>query len=567
MKNRPWIRGLLTAISALALCAAPATAFAEQYPDTAGRPDAERIDAWSGAGILRGASPAPMAPPLFRPDAPATRADVAESLYAIFRDAWTERTEKTFYDIYGLPDAKVSYAGVNAILHAVAAGVLYGNETPAGLSIAPLAPVTREELAVMIARAFEIEASPGGADFKDAASVSRYAAGAVSALAARGYLPALEDGAFKPDGTVTRSELLAVYDRMTDDYPDLAARKAESGSYAYTDILVGKSQIADAAFSEWENIETFTPARALEAFTYGEKREKDISVRFYKPLRSTGHDPLLIYVFGGAWVLGDNTQIEAQNFALLETCLRNGIAVASLSYSLSQEAAYPQPLHELKAQIRYLRANAGDLGIDPDNFGIAGASAGGYWAQLLALTGDSKEHEGELFGNAGVSSRVGYALAMFGISDMTNMFGQVDPYIQDSNAARFMHDTPFSAEAMFFGMNRYKSDNYPAGVSMADIRAALASGDASGELWELAQTVKSASPVNNADAGDPPFLLYHGTQDFLVPINQDIELYARLREAKVRAQLLIAAYTGHELLHPAHEITIYDWVVSQAKNR
>ncbi|MDR2355865.1 MAG: S-layer homology domain-containing protein [Clostridiales Family XIII bacterium] len=566
MKNHQRIRRLLTVVLTLALCVpAAATVSAVQYPDTAGRPDTERIDAWSDAGVLRGASQEPMGPEFFRPDAPATRADAAESLYAIFRDAWTERTEKTFSDLYGLPDAKVSYAGVNAILHAVAADVLHGSETPMGRTISPLNPVTREELAVMIARAFKIEAPAEDADFKDAASVSRYATGAVSAFVSKGYLPVGEDGAFNPDGTVTRSELLAVYERMTKDYPSLAARKTESGSYAYTEILVGKSPIADAAFSQWENIAAFTPAHALEPFTYAENREKDISVRFYKPIRSTGHDPLLLYVFGGAWVLGDNTQIEAQNFALLETCLRNGIAVASLSYSLSQEAAYPQPLHELKAQIRYLRANAESLGIDPDNFGIAGASAGGYWAQLLALTGDSPAHEGELFGNAGVSSKVGYALDMFGISDMTNMFGQVDPYIQDIDTARFMHDTPFSAEAMFFGMNRYKSEQYPAGVSMADIRAVRASGDVSHELWELAQTVKSASPVNNVDSGDPPFLLYHGTQDFLVPVYQDIELYALLKKANVPAQIHIAAYTGHELLHPAHEIAIYDWVVAQAK--
>ncbi|MDR1589342.1 MAG: S-layer homology domain-containing protein [Oscillospiraceae bacterium] len=566
MKNLQIAKRIPVLALAFALCAAPASiSRAAVYMDTAGRPDTELIDAWSDAGVLKGAPVAIMAPEIFRPDDPATRADAAETLYAIFRDEWTARAENMFTDLYGLPDAKVSYAGVNAILRAAAAGVISGVLTPMGRMVSPLAPVSRQDLAVMLARTFNIGASAEAVDIKDKNAVSGYASDAVSALASKGYLPVDPDGNFDPKGTISRAELLAVYERMTEDYPALAERKAERGSYAYTDILVGSSQIADAKFSDWENIATFTPAHALEAFTYDENRTKDISIRFYKPQNPTGNDPLLIYVFGGAWVLGDNSQLEAQNFALLETCLRNGIAVASLSYSLSQEAVYPQPLHELKSQIRYLRANAGELGIDPDNFGVAGASAGGYWAQLLALTGNSPEHEGELFGNTGTSSEVNYALDMFGISDMTDMFGQVDPYIQDVGAAQFMHDTPFSAEAMFFGMNRYKSAAYPAGASMADIRAALASGDTGHELWSLAQTVESASPINNVDSGDPPFMIYHGTQDFLVPIYQDVELYAALTNAGVPAKVLIAAYTGHELLHPAHEITIYDWIVAQAK--
>ncbi|MDR1216974.1 MAG: S-layer homology domain-containing protein [Oscillospiraceae bacterium] len=554
--------------TAIALSAALAAAMsvpvaAARYADVAGRPDETLIEAWSGAGVLTGAPAFMFGPEVFRPDDPLTRAELAESLYAIFRNKWTVRAENSFEDIYGTPAAKVSYKGVNAILHAAAADVVTGELTAMGRFVRPLAQVTREEAAVMLARSFGLAPdAPLGA--ADSGAVARYAVPAVAAVIESGYMPVDASGSFNPRSGVTRAEILAVYDAMAADYPELAAVKASDAAFEYTDISVGKSPIADSRFSAIDLSKGFVPEFATDDFTYAENREKDISIRFYKPLDPTGHDPLMIYVFGGAWVLGDNSAVQSQSFDLLEHCLRNGIAVASLSYSLSFEAAYPQPLHELKAQIRYLRANAEELGIDPDNFGVAGASAGGYWANMLAVTGDSPEHEGELFGNEGVSSKLKWALDMFGMGDMFTMFPEVDPYIQGPGEATYMHDLPVAAEAMLFGLNRYKSGAYPAGVSMAELRGVNKSGDASHELWSLVELVRSGSPIYNVDKDDPAFMIYHGTQDNLVPVYQDIEFYSSLKNAGVPATILIAAYTGHELLHPKHELTIYDWVVEQA---
>ena len=93
------------------------------------------------------------------------------------------------------------------------------------------------------------------------------------------------------------------------------------------------------------------------------------------------------------------------------------IAVASVDYRLSGEATWPAQLHDAKAAVRWLRARADELGIDPDRIAAWGESAGGHLAELLGLTDDDPALEGDV-GITGPSSAVAAVAAWYAPSDV-----------------------------------------------------------------------------------------------------------------------------------------------------
>src|SRR3989441_13348772 len=92
----------------------------------------------------------------------------------------------------------------------------------------------------------------------------------------------------------------------------------------------------------------------------------------YRPRRVTGPAPAVVFVHGGAWVHGDPSQAagNALHFA------RHGIATISISYRLAPAHRFPPPLHDVRRALRYVRAHAGEIGIDPDRIALMGLSAG-----------------------------------------------------------------------------------------------------------------------------------------------------------------------------------------------
>ena len=98
--------------------------------------------------------------------------------------------------------------------------------------------------------------------------------------------------------------------------------------------------------------------------------------------------------------------------------VRHGYAVASVGYRKSHAAKFPVILHDCKGAIRFLRAHADALGFEAERVAVAGASAGGHLALLLATSGGVKELEGQVGGNLDQSSRVQMAIGMYCPTDL-----------------------------------------------------------------------------------------------------------------------------------------------------
>jgi acetyl esterase/lipase len=134
----------------------------------------------------------------------------------------------------------------------------------------------------------------------------------------------------------------------------------------------------------------------------------------YTPSEASSGLPTLLYLHGGAWAVGDKSDAVAER---LMPIVANGFAVASVNYRLIPSVRFPAPVHDVKAAVRWLRANATEYGLDPDRIAIGGVSAGGHLASLTALTAGDAQLEGNVGDHLGVSSAVSAVVAYCPTSD------------------------------------------------------------------------------------------------------------------------------------------------------
>ncbi|MGQ1889100.1 alpha/beta hydrolase fold domain-containing protein [Thermophagus sp. OGC60D27] len=187
--------------------------------------------------------------------------------------------------------------------------------------------------------------------------------------------------------------------------------------------------------------------------------------------------PALIMVHGGGWSSGN----KSMEVPLAQKIATNGYVTITVEYQLSPEAVYPAAVHNIKAAIRWVRANASKYHINADKIAISGTSAGGQLAALVGLSDGIKKFEGSL-GNQQFSSSVQGILVIDGVINFL---------------------APLS-------LNKKRTPN------SADIRWI------GGSYTEKPQTWKEASPIFYANPSSPPMLFinsgiprFHAGQDEL----------------------------------------------------
>ena len=216
---------------------------------------------------------------------------------------------------------------------------------------------------------------------------------------------------------------------------------------------------------------------------YVEKGNPNEVVDIYYPEQPEKPLPLMIWIHGGAWLGG--SQANPPCLFLLS----HGYAVASVQHTFSGQAKWPQQAYDVKAAVRFLRANAAKYHVDPDRFGVGGDSSGGHLAAFLGTSGGVKDMEGTL-GNNGVSSSVQVVVDWFGPTDLLSMGKEALP------TSVIQHDSASSPESMLLG----------------------------GPVQEKKELAISANPITYVNPKDPPFLIMHGDNDTLVPHGQSVEL-------------------------------------------
>jgi pectinesterase len=118
--------------------------------------------------------------------------------------------------------------------------------------------------------------------------------------------------------------------------------------------------------------------------------EHTVTLTLYVP-DAPGTYPAILDIHGGGW---SARQVENDK-PMMERLATRGFVAALVSYRLSGEAKYPAALSDCKSALRYLRAHAQELKLDPKRIGVMGGSAGGHLSALTAMTSGLPQFEGE----------------------------------------------------------------------------------------------------------------------------------------------------------------------------
>jgi len=277
--------------------------------------------------------------------------------------------------------------------------------------------------------------------------------------------------------------------------PGAAQRRRISGLF-FAGLALGCLCFALAYAAEQKKLEGYI---LFENIIYSRAARTRLKLDIYQPDPPAAQPaPIVVYIHGGGWQFGS----KAEGADMLGALARQGYLGFSVDYRLSQEVVWPGQLHDCKAALRWVRANAARYGGDPARIGLMGASAGGQLAAMLGLTPGDPALSGNL-APAGTDAPVQAVCDWFGPADLTN-------------------------EAAL-------------GEQLLPLVSGLLGGAPS--MWP--EKALQASPLSHVDATDPPFLIIHGSADDVVPVEQSRALSAALKAAGVSCDYIEVPDGGH----------------------
>jgi acetyl esterase/lipase len=235
-----------------------------------------------------------------------------------------------------------------------------------------------------------------------------------------------------------------------------------------------------------------------EDVVYAEAGGLPLRFDHYRPRQVEGPAPAVVVVHGGAWMHGDPSQAagNALHFA------RRGIATVSVSYRLAPTHRFPAPVDDVRRGLRWVRAHAAELGIDPERIALLGLSAGAHLALM---------------------AHVARALPELAV-DLPGELANVSEDVR----ALILHYGPFD-------LSRARA--FPDGIDPA--------GELLGERRDQAAWIQVASPVRHAAHVQAPVLLIHGTADTVVSYRESVRMHEALQAAGRASALLLLEGAPH----------------------
>lgn len=228
----------------------------------------------------------------------------------------------------------------------------------------------------------------------------------------------------------------------------------------------------------------------MEDVVYCERAEAKLHLQILLPIDGRTNRPLIMYIPGSAFHW-QNVKERLPQYAYLA---RRGLAVAALQYRGSQAVPFPAQTLDAKAGIRFMKRHAGEYGIDPEKIVVMGDSSGGHTAMMAAFACGIDWLEEP---DCEFDSSVRGVIDLYGPVNFTTMNEQ------PSSQNHFMPDSP---EGMELG-----------GVNVLE----------NPDLAKAAAVTTYVSP----DREIPPILIFHGTNDELVPFEQSCELFDALKKS------------------------------------
>lgn len=235
-----------------------------------------------------------------------------------------------------------------------------------------------------------------------------------------------------------------------------------------------------------------------EGVVYSTPDGESLALNIARPKAENGLRPAVLCIHGGGFRAGKRESYDALCMKLAE----KGFVAATITYRLAPKHQFPAAVHDCKAAVRWVRANASKYKIDPAKIGVTGGSAGGHLAQFLGVTAHVPQFEGT-GGNPDQSSSVACVVNVYGPSDFTKSYGKsVDAH---------------EVLPLWFG----------------------------GNLETHLKPHIIGSPLYWVTPDAAPTLCIHGTEDKYVAHEQAVWIIDKLKAASVEAELLTLEGAGH----------------------
>jgi acetyl esterase/lipase len=214
--------------------------------------------------------------------------------------------------------------------------------------------------------------------------------------------------------------------------------------------------------------------------------------------------PIVVAIHGGGWQNGNRSSWKHWGPFLA----KNGYAVFAISYRLGKPGIYPAAVYDGKAAIQFVRAQASELGVDPDRIGLMGDSAGGHLVALLGLAAEEFKSEYRDDKNAAIPAGVKSVIGFYGVYDMLAQW-QHDQIARprDQITEKFLGQSPMQSKKIYF----------------------------------------DSSPISytTIDRNKARFLLINGTNDDIVDPAQGVAFWTALNQAGTFARRIIVPGAGH----------------------
>ena len=242
----------------------------------------------------------------------------------------------------------------------------------------------------------------------------------------------------------------------------------------------------------------------------------------YLPDEGEGPYPVILSIHGGAFMGGDKS--DGQVVPMLEGLIR-GYAVVAVNYRLSWEATFPALIHDVKAAVRWIRANAQRYPFDKGKIAAWGRSAGAYLSAMLGTTAGVKELEDLSLGNPDHPCDVQAVVDWFGPTNFLTM----DALLTESGIP------PESGR-------EHNGENSPESLLLG------------AQITKTPDLVNAANPETYITPTAPPFFIQHGTKDGTVPVQHSVGLAAKLGQIIGEDKVILELIDGADHEDPRFEI-------------
>jgi acetyl esterase/lipase len=243
----------------------------------------------------------------------------------------------------------------------------------------------------------------------------------------------------------------------------------------------------------------------LEFLGAGRTERLDLYLPPVSAAAASARRPALVWIHGGGFTGGTKSETRAKEICTI--LAEVGYVAVSIDYKLG-EGAWPQNLLDCKNAVRWLRAHADRYHLDPQRIAVAGGSAGGHLALMVALTA----------GQAALEPAAPYPHATSDVRCAINMYGITNLLTRQKTDAK----------------------GNPTGE-----RNAGASLRVFGATDTHDPVLRLASPVTHVTRTSPPILILHGKADTTVDYRQAEELAAALAKAGASHEMVLLENVGH----------------------